>query len=241
MYYILLILAIVLSACTSNVAEVAKVSEVNESVTSSTSTTSATVNDVNTVYELPSTFKIRVPFTPQAPHANWDDPYQEACEEASLIMVNAYWQNYGLSSNRADDEIKALVNYQTAQGLGQDITIEQVAQIAEEYYGFKTRMLHNPTIEDIKREISWENPVIIPAAGRKLGNPYFSGAGPWYHMLVVTGYDRNEFITNDPGTKRGKGYKYKYQTLMDAIHDWTGVKEEIETGPKKALAIYKGF
>jgi hypothetical protein len=65
--------------------------------------------------------------------------------------------------------------------------------------------------------------VIIPAAGRLLGNPNFSGQGPIYHMLVVRGFDNKtgEFITNDPGTRKGEGYRYKYSVLINAIHDWS--------------------
>ena len=45
-------------------------------------------------------------------------------------------------------------------------------------------------------------PVLLPAAGRLLRNPYFSGQGPLYHMLVVKGYTRDgKIITDDPGTR----------------------------------------
>jgi len=56
-------------------------------------------------------------------------------------------------------------------------------------------------------------------------------------MLVLTGYDRKRFVTNDPGTRRGQGYEYKYDVLLEAIHDWTGVKEEIATGQKRFLIL----
>jgi len=74
-----------------------------------------------------------------------------------------------------------------------------------------------------------------------LGNPYFSGEGPWYHMLVITWYDHRGFITNDPGTKRGEGYHYDEATLINAIHDWTGVKENIAQGGKSMLIITGKF
>ena len=77
----------------------------------------------------------------------------------------------------------------------------------------------------------------VPVAGRELGNPYFSGGGPWYHMLVITGYDGNRFITNDPGTKRGEDYKYSADVLIEAIHDWTGSKDTITSGAKTAVVI----
>jgi len=62
----------------------------------------------------------------------------------------------------------------------------------------------------------------VPAAGRELGNPNFTDPGPLYHMLVVRGYTENNFITNDVGTRKGENYQYKYDVLMNAIHDWNG-------------------
>ena len=46
-------------------------------------------------------------------------------------------------------------------------------------------------------------------------------------MLVLIGYDENNFITNDPGTRRGEKYKYPQERVVNAIHDWTGTKETI--------------
>ncbi|MBU1911108.1 hypothetical protein KKG16_01695, partial [Patescibacteria group bacterium] len=89
----------------------------------------------------------------------------------------------------------------------------------------------------IKEELIKGNPIIIPAAGRDLDNPYFSGEGPWYHMLVIKGYDKKRFITNDPGTRRGEGYKYEYSVLLNAVHDWTGIKEDIRNGDQIMLVI----
>ena len=118
------------------------------------------------------------------------------------------------------------------------MSIEDLAQIVEEYYGYETTIISSISLASIKQQLDAGNPVIVPAAGRLLGNPYFSGEGPWYHMLVVTGYDSTHFITNDPGTKRGEGYRYQHTTLLNAIHDWTGVKEETAFGKKKALVMY---
>ncbi|MDO8469282.1 MAG: hypothetical protein Q7S29_06030, partial [Candidatus Peribacter sp.] len=63
--------------------------------------------------------------------------------------------------------------------------------------------------------------------------------GPWYHMLFLTGYNEFFFVTNDVGTMRGKDYVYRFDTLLNAIHDWTGVKEEIRSGAKRVLVIEK--
>jgi hypothetical protein len=80
--------------------------------------------------------------------------------------------------------------------------------------------------------------VIVPAAGRLLGNPYFTAPGPIYHMLILRGYTAsNQFISNDPGTKRGESYVYSVDTIMNAMHDWNN-GEEITEGAKRVLVVY---
>ncbi|MBI3331943.1 C39 family peptidase [Candidatus Peregrinibacteria bacterium] len=187
---------------------------------------------------IPGSVLIKMVFAPQAPHANWDEPYQEACEEASLIIVHHYLTGAPLSREDADREILAMVAWENEHFGGyEDTTAAQVKQIAEEHLGRSAEVTYDPTIEDIKQQLARGNPVIVPAAGRDLGNPYFSGEGPWYHMLVIVGYDEDEFVTHDVGTRRGENYRYGQQVLYDAIHDWTGVKEEIRSGRKAMIVL----
>ena len=197
------------------------------------------VPDVQQIEEitLPSQAYIKVPFTSQAPDGNWDNPYQEACEEAAVIMVDYFLRESDLSTDQANREIVQLTTWEEAHGYKYDVSLEELAAIVEEYYNYETRISDDVSTESIMHEIAKGNPVIIPAAGRDLGNPYFSGQGPWYHMLVVTGYNWRHFITNDPGTKHGYEYKYKHRVLLDAIHDWTGEKKDIRNGAKRMLII----
>lgn len=188
----------------------------------------------------PSTKEINlaVPFTSQAPHANWNLPYQETCEEASLLMVARYKKGESIHSPEdADQEILKLVEFQNGFfGDYKDTTAEQTAEIAREYYGFKnTTVKYDFTVDDIKHELAQGNPVIIPAAGRQLPNPYFRSPGPLYHMLVIRGYTATKFITNDPGTRRGEEFVYTYSGLLDAVHDWNG--GNIEQGRKVMLVV----
>jgi len=96
-------------------------------------------------------------------------------------------------------------------------------------------------LEMIKKELSEGNIFIIPAAGRELENPYFRSPGPLYHALVIVGYDDNteEFITHDPGTRRGENYRYSYDILWDSIHDFPGKKTEILKGNKTIILVEK--
>lgn len=186
---------------------------------------------------LPKAVRIEVPFTSQAPFGNWDDPYQEACEEASLIMVQRYYSERALTAEQADEEIVNVITWENFQNLPQDITVQQLARVADEYYSMDSELVYDPTIEELEQYIANGQPVIVPAAGRMLGNPYFSGDGPWYHMLVLIGYDEKNFITNDPGTRKGKSYAYKKEVLMESIHNWTGVKEDIQNGERVVLIL----
>jgi hypothetical protein len=161
----------------------------------------------------------------------------------SLIMVARYikGERENIPAAAAEDELQKLVSWETDNGYGYDVTAVELGAIAEKLYGLKTRIRTEVTEESIKQELVTGHPVIIPAAGRMLGNPYFSGDGPWYHMLVITGYREGLFgtifITNDPGTKRGDGYEYKADVVLAAIHDWTGVKEETAQGTPRMLIV----
>lgn len=189
--------------------------------------------------DIPASITLDVPFTPQAPFANWNPPYDEACEEASLLMAEYYLKDIPLTRSKADLEIIRQYEWQNDQGYLVDIDTLQLAEVAESFYGRRAKVYREDqvTIENIQRLLSGGYPVIIPAAGQMLGNPNFRGAGPPYHMLIITGYDENGFITNDPGTRNGEDFRYSYETLMNAIHDWIGSKDSIRQGPKSMLVI----
>jgi hypothetical protein len=183
-----------------------------------------------------------VPFTAQAPFGVWDELHEETCEEAVLIMLAYFEKKEPLTPEIADAALKELVEWETAHGYGVDIGAEEMADIGKEKFGIETTIRKEVTEETVKRALVTGHPVIIPTAGRELGNPYYSGEGPWYHALVVIGYrtgllGTTYFITNDPGTKRGEHYEYKASTVLDAIHDWPGVKERIAEGPRAMVVV----
>jgi uncharacterized protein YvpB len=200
---------------------------------------SATSTSANATSSTPRSLRIDVPFTPQAPFANWDPPFDEACEEASLLMVHYYLTEQPLTREIAEQEIRNMVAWETEHVIPIDATIDQVAQIAEEYYGYETRILegNEVTFHSMVKLLAEGHPIIIPAAGQLLGNPNFRGQGPPYHMLVLTGYDGTHFITNDPGTRRGESYRYDHDIILQSIHDWTGAKETILKGARKILVL----
>ena len=189
--------------------------------------------------EIPSKIFISVPFTSQAPFGKWDEYHEEACEEASLAMLEYYLTGQKLTPEIAEKEIQNLIKFQIKNyGDYKDTNVKETIKLAQDFYGIKNlKVIYDFSVEDLKKYLTKEKPIIIPAAGRKLGNPYFTQPGPLYHNLVLVGYDGDIIITNDPGTKRGEGYKYNINALYNAIHDFSGYLEDIERGRKAMIVV----
>jgi len=170
--------------------------------------------------EVPSKLELDVDFAPQAPFSNWNELNEEACEEASMITVAKYFFNEPLNESIMEKEIINLDKWERERGYKIDLSANQVVEVLKNYYQINSRVVEEVTVDRIKYELSMGNLIIVPADGRELENPYFKYPGPIYHMLVIRGYNSNEFITNEVGTKRGDGFRYKYQKLIDAVHDW---------------------
>lgn len=187
--------------------------------------------------ELVKEINLAVPFTSQAPERNWEQPWQDACEEAAVLMLDAYYKNYTLSPYFAKDEILKMVEWESSKSWGNSINIEKVAELLNWQFGGlvkKTQLVENFTVEQVKKSIASGNPVLLVVSGKDLPNPYFSNGGPDYHALIVRGYTEDSFITNDPGTWRGENFLYKYEDLMAAAHDWND--GNVKSG--KAVALF---
>lgn len=173
----------------------------------------------------PTSFNLAVPFTTQAPFADWSQPYQDACEEAALLTVVHYWKDEPFTPEVAKSEILDLVAFQN-QLLGapdayRSTDASTTAYVAEQKWPeYTARVVYDWTVDDVEAEVAAGHPVIVFAHGKALGNPNFRNGGPDYHALVVKGYTEDSFIANDVGTRRGADYVYPKQTLLDASHDW---------------------
>ncbi len=174
---------------------------------------------------LPGSYNLDVPWMVQAPFADWTGSYEDACEEASALMVHYYYtkQRFETQDEMKEELDKAFVWEDRRFGYDLDTTAEETAVMLREYFGWdRVELVEDPTAEQIKRHIAAGRPVIVPAYGKALLNPNFRNGGPDYHMLVIKGYTATDFVTNDPGTRRGADYLYPVARLMDAIHDWNG-------------------
>lgn len=192
-----------------------------------------------TIKSLPAQKHLLVPFTTQAPLTNWKMPYQEACEEASMIMVSGYYRGDTGTyvSSTADQMILDLVALEENEfGFGADITADETAQVIEAYdMSLEAEVVPFIDANSIKKYIAEGIPVIVPADGKALGNPNFLNGGPLYHMLVITGYTEDQFITNDPGTRKGYDYVYAQDILINAIHDWN--HGDVPNGDKVMIIV----
>lgn len=128
--------------------------------------------------------KLAVPFSSQAPDHNWVDPYDEACEETSVIMVEYYLRGAELTTETANSEINSIINWQRERGFAVDIGAADTAFHARNFYNRTTHVYYDD-------EVTEEN------------------------------------------------YKYSPQTIMTAIHDWTGEKATTEQGRRAMVVITK--
>lgn len=170
-------------------------------------------------------------FVVQAPFANWKDlNFQNGCEEASMIMAMGWIHGEkSISPAQAKKRILEIIDFENKTfGYSADTDVFDMQKIFKQYFKNENiKASENITLEDIKDEIQNGKVVLVPAFGRALKNPNFTAPGPIAHMLVIIGYDptTKEFITNDPGTRKGAGYRYGEKILFDAIWSYPSGKD----------------
>lgn len=166
-----------------------------------------------------------VPFTPQAPRAQWENPrFQDGCEEASILMAMRWVNGQPLDTAQAEEEILALSSRaEELFGFFEDSSAADTAELLRAHYEHENLGLaYDIDYEDVLRQLDAGRLVLLPANGQRLGNPNFTAPGPERHMVLVRGFDAGarEFITNDPGTRNGEGYRYSYEALIGAVVDY---------------------
>lgn len=184
---------------------------------------------------------IAIPFVSQAPLGVWDAVHEETCEEASMLMIEAFIQGRtDYPRQEMEDNLQKIISWEKDTfGYFEDTNVEETAKVMTDYLGLQnTKVYYEISIDDIKNQLRKGHPVMVPTAGKVLPNPYFSNGGPIYHMLVIKGFTKDGlFITNDPGTnKLGEDLTYSFNDLYNAIHDW--VKDgDILTGKKAMIVV----
>jgi len=179
------------------------------------------------------TIRQSVPFTTQAPLGEWsDDRQQDGCEEASVLMAMS-WANQipAYPPKIWKSKLLAISDYEKEKyGEYRDASLEDIlSRLFEDYFDYdRAKIKTISSSKDIVAELEAGRLVIIPANGQALRNPNFKAPGPERHMVLITGYDyeKDEFITNDPGTRKGENYRYKSDIIFEAIRPYkTGYHE----------------
>lgn len=210
--------------------------QVTEEVIKTTSTSTSSQNSDLVVAK--KQINLAVPFTAQAPLGDWSQPWQDACEEASFLMLDYYYQNKKMpTSAEVASKLEAMVNWQIAHwGDHHNLTIAELKNYIEANSTYRVEIIEDLDLAKIKNLLDKQQPVIIPADGHLLANPYFTDDGPDYHMLVIKGYQDDYLITNDPGTRRGADFIYQADHLLASIFDWNQ-NELRASGKKRGLVI----
>lgn len=174
---------------------------------------------------------IDVPYTSQAPEGDWHEPWQNACEESVITMVDAFYNRYPLSTDKSRDQILEVFRIKNHYiGSSLDESVETMTALINNFFKWEVYEVVNPTLSQLKHELDVGRPVIVPVSGRQLENPNFLRTGPVYHVLLLVGYDEEtqEFITHEPGTTHGEDYRYSYATIMSAMHDYLPENKTLE-------------
>jgi hypothetical protein len=198
------------------------------------------VLEKESVQDIPEKLLLEIPFYSQAPLSNWDAFHEDMCEEASVLNAALFLEGKKLTKEQFEAELKKMQEVEKKEiGEWKSTTVSQVKKLVDIYFEgkVKSKVIENPTITDIEAEIAAGRPVVVPLAGRDIGNPNFTPPGPVYHMLTVKGYDTQNFITNDVGTRKGNSFVYKKEVIMKNMHDWN--EKDIHLGEKRALVLYK--
>lgn len=195
--------------------------------------------DTNDEQVLADSVNLNVPFMSQAPSKNWDQPFQDACEEASMLMVYYYYSGKSLPGiSEQEDILVDMVDWQIDNWGGHyNLPIDTAADLAQATFNYRAEVVENLTPDKVRTYLNKGLPVIVPADGHKLANPYFSNDGPEYHMLVIKGYKDDKFITDDPGTMHGADFVYSEENLFYSIHDWDTKKNQA-IGSKVGLVLH---
>lgn len=180
-----------------------------------------------------------VPFFSQAPDGNRNEPYQNACEEASIVL--AYYYIKGLNPSKSQyrkDLLNLMVWEQENLWHHKDTTIQEFLILIKKYLSIQSSyILNNPSVNDIKKLIFEWKIIVAPFRGKMIGNPHYALGWPDYHVMVINWYTADKFITQDVGTIRWKDRYYDISTIMNAMGN--GNKKELDKNEKRIIVMEK--
>lgn len=200
---------------------------------------------------LPKEKKLEIAFYSQFPldistWIKYDEPYQNFCEEASLLNWYYYliWEKPDLKKYKTDllklRKIEDLIFKWWYKDTSIQQTLELLVAFQDEQKVF-WKIIKNPTINLIKKSINKWYPVLIPAYWKGLSNYLFSWGWPIYHNLLIKWYTEKNFITNEVWVSKWDWFMYKQEELMEAIHNYDPklYPNNFTKWKKEILILYK--
>ncbi len=176
---------------------------------------------------LPARVLLQVPYTTQAPLANWAQ-HQESCEAATLTMLLHYWQHDSslvIDPQVADGSIRQIDGWK----MQPDLTDTMLGDLAQQHFGYAYRTVPNDP-QSIAEQLAAGRPLIAEVRTHGLGNAHYPGYSSHYeqagwsvpHFVLIIGYDSTGVWLNDAGITLGRGYHISYDQLTHAIDDLNG-------------------
>jgi len=190
-----------------------------------------------------TTVNLSVPYTSEIPDGRWIKPWNNACEEAAIVMIEQFYAgNHDARLTRANAKKLMWPLFGIEEKLWKnsaDTDAARTAKIINDYTSMSAYIKSDPAIDDIIAELDAGRPVISFHYGYDLKNPNipWRRGGSSYHVMPITGYDpiKMEFIVDDPGNHRsGLDYRYQYATITSSLHDFDHATGKAD-GPARVL------
>lgn len=174
--------------------------------------------------------ELSVPYVSQVPDGEWVKPWDQACEEASITMVEGYFaQTPPLSLDASKQKMQAMIDWEDQTWKKNDDTdADETLALIEAMSSFEAQVKRNPSVEDIQAELRAGRPVIFFVNMYQLYRE--TDKGDSFHVGVITGFDedKKEFIVNDPARV---AKRYPYEVMMQALHDYNPESKEADGTP----------
>lgn len=183
---------------------------------------------------LPERVELPVPYVAQVWRGYRGLPWSEACEEASIVMVDGFYKRRkSVPQTEAARAMQRMFAWENKTfGKNDDTGTYQTAQIIRKNGTFGADVWNPTSVTDIKLELVRKHPVLAFVNMYTLwGRPQRKDS---FHVVVIVGYDdkREQFIVHDPA--RGKSRRYAYDVMMRALHDYNPETREAD-GPAAVI------
>lgn len=126
------------------------------------------------VNNLKEVVNLNVPFVSESPENKWSGNWLNACEEASVIMIDAFYLNQTkVSVKNAVNSMNELFAWENKifKSTKNTNATETIQMIVENNLSFIGTIVSEPTLEQIQNELRLGHPVISLHYGFDLKNP----------------------------------------------------------------------